>query len=41
MRIVGPDIHRAFAEAIAWQVCEFKRIGRISIRRESSKRFKA
>ena len=34
MRIIGLDIHRAFAEAVAWQDGKRKRIGRIDMRRD-------
>jgi hypothetical protein len=34
MRIIGLDIHRAFAEAVAWQEGKLKRIGRIDMRRD-------
>jgi transposase len=33
MRIIGLDIHRACAEAVAWQDGKHKRIGRIEMRR--------
>ena len=33
MRIIGLDIHRAFAEAVAWDEGEFKRLGRVDMRR--------
>jgi transposase len=33
MRIIGLDIHRAFAEAVAWDDGEFKRLGRVDMRR--------
>src|SRR5271156_1680058 len=33
MRIIGLDIHRAFAEAVAWDEGELKRLGRIDMRR--------
>jgi transposase len=33
MRIIGLDIHRAFAEAVAWQEGKLKRIGRIDMHR--------
>ncbi len=34
MRIIGLDIHRAFAEAVAWQDGKLKRLGRVIMRRE-------
>jgi transposase len=34
MRIIGLDIHRAFAEAVAWQDGKLKRLGRIDMRRD-------
>ena len=33
MRIIGPDIHRAFAEAVAWDDGKLKRLGRVDARR--------
>lgn len=33
MRIIGLDIHRAFAEAVAWEDSKLKRLGRIDMRR--------
>jgi transposase len=30
MRIIGLDIHRAFAEAVAWDEGKLKRLGRAS-----------
>ena len=33
MRIIGLDIHRAFAEAVAWDEGELKRLGRVDMRR--------
>src|SRR5271166_5254076 len=33
MRIIGLDIHRAFAEAVAWDEGELKRMGRVDMRR--------
>ena len=41
MRIIGLDIHRAFAEAVAWQEGKLKRIGRIEIRRDRLEAFAA
>ena len=33
MRIIGLDIHRAFAEAVAWDDGKLKRLGRVDMRR--------
>ena len=33
MRIIGLDIHRAFAEAVAWDEGELKRLGCVDMRR--------
>jgi transposase len=33
MRIIGLDIHRAFAEAVAWDDGKLERLGRVDIRR--------
>jgi transposase len=33
MRIIGLDIHRAFAEAVAWNDGRLKRLGRVDMRR--------
>jgi len=33
MRIIGLDIHRAFAEAVAWDDGKLKRLGRADVRR--------
>ena len=33
MRMIGLDIHRAFAEAVAWDEGELKRLGRVDMRR--------
>ena len=33
MRIIGPDIHRAFTEAVAWDDGKLKRLGRVDMRR--------
>src|SRR6059058_4216413 len=41
MRIIGLDIHRAFAEAVAWQEGKLKRIGRIDMRRDRLEAFAA
>ena len=34
MRIIGLDIHRAFAEAVAWNDCKLRRLGRVDMRRD-------
>src|SRR5215210_4328641 len=34
MRIIGLDIHRAFAEAVAWENGKLRRLGRIDMRRD-------
>jgi transposase len=34
MRIIGLDIHRAFAEAVAWDEGKLRRLGRVDMRRE-------
>ena len=34
MRIIGLDIHRAFAEAVAWEDGKLRRLGRVDMRRE-------
>src|SRR4051794_40099774 len=34
MRIIGLDIHRAFAEAVAWQDGKLNRLGRVDMRRK-------
>src|SRR5918911_117685 len=34
MRIIGLDIHRVFAEAVAWEDGKLKRLGRIDMRRD-------
>jgi len=39
MRIVGLDIHRAFAEAVAWQNGKLTRLGRVIMRREPLEAF--
>ena len=39
MRIIGLDIHRAFAEAVAWKDGKLSRLGRIIMRREALKEF--
>ena len=33
MRIIGLDIHRAYAEAVAWDDGKLKRLGRVDMRR--------
>src|SRR5499427_2355624 len=33
MRVIGLDIHRAFAEAVAWDDGKLKRMGRVDMRR--------
>jgi transposase len=32
MRVIGLDIHRAFAEAIAWDDGKLNRLGRVDMR---------
>lgn len=39
MRIIGLDIHRAFAEAVALEDGELKRLGRIGMTRDHLKAF--
>src|SRR5215469_16145393 len=39
MRIIGLDIHRAFAEAVAWQNGKLTRLGRVVMRREPLEAF--
>jgi hypothetical protein len=34
MRVIGLDIHRAFAEAVAWKDGKLSRLGRVIMRRE-------
>ncbi|AMX98943.1 hypothetical protein A4R29_05145 [Mesorhizobium ciceri biovar biserrulae] len=34
MRIVGLDIHRDFAEAVAWEDGKLRRLGRVDMRRD-------
>jgi hypothetical protein len=34
MRIIGLDIHRAFAEAVAWNDRKLRRLGRVNMRRD-------
>src|SRR3954454_23529232 len=41
MRIIGLDIHRAFAEAVAWEDGKLKRLGRIDMRRDRLNAFAA
>ena len=39
MRIIGLDIHRAFAEAVAWKNGKLSRLGRVIMRREQLQDF--
>jgi transposase len=39
MRIIGLDIHRAFAEAVAWKDGKLSRMGRVIMRRDSLEAF--
>ena len=39
MRIIGLDIHRAFAEAVAWENGKLSRLGRVIMRREPLEEF--
>ena len=39
MRIIGLDIHRVFAEAVAWEDGKLRRIGRFDIRRDLLEKF--
>jgi transposase len=39
MRIIGLDIHRAFAEAVAWDDGKLKRLGRVDMRRHPLEAF--
>src|SRR6516162_11470898 len=39
MRIIGLDIHRAFAEAVAWKDSKLSRLGRVIMRREQLEEF--
>ncbi len=41
MRIIGLEIHRAFAEAVAWQDGKLRRIGRIDMRWDRLEAFAA
>jgi transposase len=41
MRIIGLDIHRAFAEAVAWEDGKLRRLGRVDMRRDRLKAFAA
>ena len=41
MRIIGLDIHRAFAEAVAWEDGKLKRLGRVDMRRDLLEAFAA
>ncbi|WP_352924646.1 hypothetical protein [Mesorhizobium sp. M0698] len=34
MRIIGLDIHRALAEAVAWEDGRLRRLGRVDMRRD-------
>jgi len=39
MRIIGLDIHSAFAEAVAWDDGKLKRLGRVDMRRHLPEAF--
>ena len=39
MRVIGLDIHRAFAEAVAWRDGKLSRLGRVIMRREQLEEF--
>ena len=39
MRIIGLDIHRVFAEAVAWEDGKLRRMGRVDIRRDLLEKF--
>ena len=41
MRIIGLDIHRAFAEAVAWEDGKLRRLGRVDMRRDLLSAFAA
>ena len=41
MRVIGLDIHRAFAEAVALEDGRLKRLGRVSMRRDLLEKFAA
>ena len=41
MRIIGLDIHRAFAEAVAWEDGRLRRLGRVDMRRDLLEAFAA
>ena len=41
MRIIGLDIHRAFAEAVAWEDGRLRRLGRVDMRRNLLEAFAA
>ena len=41
MRIIGLDIHRAFAEAVAWEDGKLNRLGRVDMRRDLLSAFAA
>lgn len=40
MRIIGLDIHRAFAEAVAWDGGKLRRLGRVDMRRDLPERLR-
>jgi hypothetical protein len=41
MRVIGLDIHRAFAEAVSLEDSKLKRLGRVSMRRDPLEKFAA
>ena len=41
MRIIGLDIHRTFAEAVAWEDGRLRRLGRVDMRRDLLEAFAA
>ncbi|MEI9425699.1 hypothetical protein O7A70_31730 [Mesorhizobium sp. Cs1299R1N1] len=41
MCIIGLDIHRAFAEAVAWEDGRLRRLGRVDMRRDLLEAFAA
>src|SRR5215207_10125911 len=41
MRIIGLDIHRAFAEAVAWEDGKLRRLGRVDMQRDRLEAFAA
>lgn len=41
MRVIGLDIHRAFAEAVAWEDGKLNRLGRVSMRSDALSRVAA